>query len=292
MNLYYSDRYVQSSTAFDTTRKARWVADSYADDPSVTLVAPRPLTVEDLYPVHTPTYINAIRTGFPAGLASSSGFDWDARTFDRVCASNGGVVQAVWDALAYGRNVGSLSSGLHHAYTDQGGGFCTFNGLALAAHAVKDAGVGVLILDLDAHNGGGTHSLVESLPNVVHLDLSLSDFDGYPSPKGLSTLDVVTDVDEYFWTLGARLRRLNGASFGVVIYNAGVDVYPTLSAKDIQVREHLVFEWANARKIPVAFVLAGGYTGWANLSQDQLVNLHRLTVNAAAEHRFDIRRAS
>ena len=44
-------------------------------------------------------------------------------------------------------------------------------------------------------------------------------------------------------------------------------------------REELVFSMAGTT--PVAFVLAGGYTG-SSMSNDQLVDLHRLTVSAAA----------
>ena len=74
-----------------------------------------------------------------------------------VCASNGGAVAAARAARA-GGVAGSLSSGLHHAGRDRGAGFCTFNGLVLAARAALSEGAArVLVLDLDAHCGGGTH---------------------------------------------------------------------------------------------------------------------------------------
>jgi hypothetical protein len=46
-------------------------------------------------------------------------------------------------------------------------------------------------------------------------------------------------------------------------------------------RERLVFDWCRNRQVPIAFVLAGGYVG-ERLSQDDLVDLHRLTLAAAA----------
>jgi hypothetical protein len=46
-------------------------------------------------------------------------------------------------------------------------------------------------------------------------------------------------------------------------------------------RERLVFEWCEERKLPVAFVLAGGYIG-DHLNEEGLVNLHRLTLSTAA----------
>ena len=61
------------------------------------------------------------------------------------------------------RHAGALSSGLHHASTERGNGFCTFNGLALAARALMDGGANhVLILDLDAHCEGGTYEIVHN----------------------------------------------------------------------------------------------------------------------------------
>ena len=290
MNVYYSPAYTQSRTNFDTTRKAQWIVDHLARYPmaGITLIAPTPLTINHLLSVHTPEYVHALRTGHPESLAGSSGFAWDDQTLEAVCASNGGVVDAVTRALTSKEHAGSLSSGLHHAYAEHGGGFCTVNGLAVAARAYPDHRM--LILDLDAHCGGGTYSLIRQLPNVTHLDICTTVYDEYfvdyridqaMTPQSLSSFDVVDQPDMYFERLAYRLGALEVMNYDVVVYNAGMDVYPTLSARDIQIREHLVFAWANARRIPVAFVLAGGYTGPC-LTQAQLVRLHLLTVEAAA----------
>src|SRR6185369_4139490 len=110
--------------------------------------------------------------------AESQGFSWDPGLWRMVLASNGGVVAAARAALQDGV-AGSLSSGLHHARHERGAGFCTFNGLALAARAALDAGAGsVLILDLDAHCGGGTTSLIEREPRIWQSDVSVSGLDG------------------------------------------------------------------------------------------------------------------
>ena len=47
-------------------------------------------------------------------------------------------------------------------------------------------------------------------------------------------------------------------------------------------REDLVFSWCRDRKLPIAFVLAGGYIG-PGLDQDRLVALHRITLTAASD---------
>jgi len=156
VNVFYSPLYTSSAHAFDTTRKAKWIADSLERSPidGVTLVEPPSLTWDQLTRVHDSEYIRAVQTGVPRSLAESQGFTWDAGLWTMVLASNGGAVAAALDALRHGR-AGSLSSGLHHARRGGGAGFCTFNGLAISAREAPAAGVGpVLILDLDAHCAG------------------------------------------------------------------------------------------------------------------------------------------
>ena len=43
-----------------------------------------------------------------------------------------------------------------------------------------------------------------------------------------------------------------------------------------------MFDWCRQQEVPIAFVLAGGYTG-PRLDEDGLVALHRLTLSAASE---------
>jgi hypothetical protein len=56
---------------------------------------------------------------------------------------------------------------------------------------------------------------------------------------------------------------------------------PGITLATLAARERMVFEWARRAGVPIAFVLAGGYTG-ARLSEAGLVDLHRLTLAAAA----------
>jgi len=91
-------------------------------------------------------------------------------------------------------------------------GVCTFNGITLAAHAVLVAGATqVLILDLDAHGGGGTDSIVHEWPGVVQLDIAVSGLDRYvPNTARGSTLELVREADRYVPTLQHRLTGLSG----------------------------------------------------------------------------------
>ena len=60
-------------------------------------------------------------------------------------------------ALAHGLAC-NTAGGSHHAAADYGAGFCIFNDVAVAAHALLAEGaVGqILVVDLDVHQGDGT----------------------------------------------------------------------------------------------------------------------------------------
>ncbi len=289
MKLFYNQNYVCAGYAFDTTRKAGSIAASLERRPmsGVEIVSPEPATRAQLREIHEDGYIEAVRTGSPRVLAESQGFEWDAGVWESVLASTGGVVAAARQALADGTS-GTLSSGLHHAGRGAGTGFCTFNGLALAALAAhRETGGRVLILDLDAHCGGGTHEIVGRLPWIRCLDVSVSAFDVY-RPAGANTLDLVNDPARYLETIGRRLAEC-GRDYGLCLYNAGMDPFEGgclggLAGIDREVlrrREQLVFDWCRASGIPAAFTIAGGYAGQF-FGTDELVDLHRLTIASAA----------
>jgi acetoin utilization deacetylase AcuC-like enzyme len=291
--IYYSPDYTLAGYSFDTTRKASWVAESLRERPiqGVRLVEPRPLTAREVSIVHSRTYVNAVRTGQPRRLAESQGFGWDPGLWPMVLASNGGAVAAALDALRSSGVAGSLSSGLHHAKRDCGDGFCTFNGLALAARAAQSAGAArLLIIDLDAHCGGGTHELLADDPAIEQLDVAVDGFDFYSTARADWTLDLVDEADDYLPTVRRRLdeRSASTAGISLVLYNAGMDPFggsavgglPGITAEILAERERLVFDWCRSHSLPVAFVLAGGYASGQG-AQAELVELHRLTIEAA-----------
>jgi len=290
--LFYSPKYVGSGFAFDTTRKAKWIADSlgHSPVPGIEMAEPASLSEDQVAAVHSRDYVQAVRTGFPRELAESQGFSWDAGLWPMVLASNGGAVAAALAALEDGV-AGSLSSGLHHAGRGSGAGFCTFNGLVIAALESLLAGAeSVLILDLDAHCGGGTASLIADDHRIWQLDVSVSTYDHYESSDRIH-LDLVRNSNEYLSIVQQRLGDLDrrGVKFSLCLYNAGMDPFEGCSTGGIsgithellREREQIVFEWCMSRGLPVAFVLAGGYVG-PRLDQRGLVDLHRLTISEAA----------
>ncbi|MBP9757243.1 MAG: hypothetical protein KBD06_01450 [Candidatus Pacebacteria bacterium] len=290
MRLFYSGDYVRAEHGFDTTRKSQWIAESLITDPinGVEIVAPQPADVKDLEKIHDPRYVNAVVSGQPRKLAESQSFPWDEGIFHAACASTGGVVAAVEAALTDGV-AGSLSSGLHHANYSHGKGNCTFNGLALATlHAQECGARSVLIVDADAHFGGGTHSLVYNIPGVTHVDISTNVYDAYV-PRNGNVIRLILRAKSYLPTLEHMLARAALLPrFDLCIYNAGMDPHELCShgglrgitAGVLRERECIVFEWCAKRSVPVAFVIAGGYVS-RRLSKAGLVGLHRTTIEAA-----------
>lgn len=273
MRTYYSTRYVLAAHDFETTRKARWVADSLTDLPiaGVELVAPEPLTESQVASVHAPEYVTAVRTGQPRALAESQGFRWDPQLFQMVLASNGGVVAAAFEALQHGVS-GSLSSGLHHAGHARGAGFCTFNGLAITALKLLSEGLvqRVLILDCDQHLGDGTDDILTKL-NAFDRVNNASLGRRFKRPK---------DAKPYL----AKVRELANSfsDYGLVLYQASADVHVNdplggvLTTEQMIERDRIVFEAARSSGVPLAWNLAGGY-------QDPVANVVVLHVNTMRE---------
>ena len=286
--VFWSEDYVVAGIGFETTVKSKDVAESLLQQPiaGVRVVAPRPATVAEVTAVHDPDYVRALEEGDPSGLAASNGIGWDPGLLDGVLASTGGVRDAVLLALAERVHTGSLSSGLHHARFGEGAGFCTINGIVVAARAALAAGARrVLIVDFDAHCGGGTASLIEDLSGVEQIDVSVVPYDFYSSRDGARL--TLADADECLDACRLALAGVrNPEEIDVVIYNAGMDPHEGaggligITTDVLAEREGLFFDWAEEHGLPVAFVLAGGYLQGVGL--DELVGLHRLTIRQAA----------
>lgn len=290
METFYNNDYAASRHAFDTTRKAQHLAAALTTTPvrGVRLSDPSGWygATDDLIErLHSPAYVRAVRTGEPRHLAEAQGFLWDRGIYTMARAHNAGLVAAV-DAVTTGTAAcaGSLSSGLHHARADGGAGFCTFNGLAVAAHHAHDLGVRqILVLDFDAHGGGGTWSMTRDV-TVAQIDVSVNGFDGW-HPEGDPRSRVIrSTVNHYISDITAALDHASdSATWEIVLYNAGMDPANSgVSADDLALREQLVAQWAASTQTPVVFALAGGYT-WGGMTMEDVVGLHRLTIEAFAQ---------
>ena len=290
-NVYWNQNYVASEYEFDTTRKsAELAAVIDAGATPATLVDPVSFTdqaADLIKAVHTREYVSAVNSGRPEALAESQGFAWDPMIPTMAIAHSSGLVAAVTEVLggsgsspgaSANRVAASLSSGLHHARADRGNGFCTFNGLVVAAHAALGLGAQrVLVLDLDAHCGGGTRSMTDPT-SVIQIDVSTIPFDRW-EPSGFDSL-VMANANDYLERVTEALALADQAGpFDLVLYNAGMDPSDSgVTATQLHQREQMVAEWADRHDHRLVYALAGGYTN--HLTMDELVELHKLTVDA------------
>jgi acetoin utilization deacetylase AcuC-like enzyme len=293
VNIFFDQAFTLLSHSFETTRKAAWIAESMRENPipGVDIQQPKALEKSDLMEVHSVEYVEALESGDPRQLAESHGFPWEPNLFPMVLSTSGGVVAAVEAARRCGIS-GSLSTGLHHARRAMGKGFCAVNGLAIAAKKALRAGCQrVLILDMDAHCGGGTQDCISNESKVFQVDLSVHPFDRY-QPAHNSHLVMVDHGADYLTCIEHELETLASRDMGfdLCLYNAGMDPFEFcphgglegVSKRVLLERERMVFRWCLRQRIPVAFVIAGGYLG-GRLERQDLVGLHRMTIEAAAE---------
>lgn len=222
--------------------------------------------------VHTPDYIDRVlnlqlsadefrRVGFPSGRPY----------IERALASVEGTLSATREILEHGQLCsGVLAGGTHHAFSDRGEGYCTFNDIAVsAAFALRHSKDRILIVDLDAHQGNGTASIFQGEPRVFTFSMHAEE--NYPRQKERSSLDIGlplgTSDSKYMQLLTEHLPViLEGFKPDLVFFQSGVDVLGAdrfgrlgLTSWGQYQRDSLVFECCFARRIPCIITLGGGY---------------------------------
>ena len=294
MTIYWDNKYVAPEHAFDTTRKSELVADliiKSEDTTGISLAAPEMEFLgkaESLIEIlHDEKYVAALRTGVPYSLASSNGFEWDEGIWDMAVHSTAGILNAIYETekRPFGSVNGSLSSGLHHADNKEGLGFCTVNGLAVGAyyaHTEGHAKKKVLIIDFDAHCGGGTMSFITSLGMdwVDQIDLSTNAFDSYVATGNHELVIHRGNEQSYLQEAWSLLDGVNWDDYDLVLYNAGIDPHPTISTKGLAERDELVFNRIFHETLPCVFLLAGGYTSSYG-TMEEVADTHFNTVLAS-----------
>jgi acetoin utilization deacetylase AcuC-like enzyme len=104
--------------------------------------------VEVIKRTHDPEYVDAVINGtLSAAVQRRIGFPWSEGFVRRTLGSAGSTLAATEEALLSGWS-GTLSGGTHHAFRDEGSGFCVFNDIAIAANELLNGHVG-------AHVGAG-----------------------------------------------------------------------------------------------------------------------------------------
>lgn len=267
---------------------------------------PERATREELLRVHTANYLDRLTAGqLSETEIRRLGFPWSPQLVERSYRAVGGTLGATRAALAHGVAM-NLAGGTHHAFPDHGEGFCVFNDVAVAIRAQLASGdiARAAVIDLDVHQGNGTHAIFAG-DQRVHT-FSMHGERNYPYREGPPMIDPADghryglrvpgtrDVDlpegcgdeEYLDTLAAELPRvLAAARPDLVVYLAGADPHEgdrlgrmKLTFDGLARRDAFVLESCREVGIPVAIVIAGGY----GRDVRDTVRIHTTTARIAA----------
>jgi len=196
------------------------------------------------------------------------GFPVTAVVARRAAVVPGGTLLAARLALAHGF-AANTAGGSHHALADTGAGYCVFNDLAIAAVRLAEEGLRVVVVDVDVHQGDGTAALTAGRPGIATYSIHAEK--NFPARKARSTLDVplpdAVDDAGYLAVLEQTLAPfLDAHSPDLILYQAGVDPFVGdrlgrlgVSEPGLIARERLVAGLAQARGLPLASTVGGGY---------------------------------
>ena len=238
--------------------------------PNLQVRAPVPVTREQLCLAHEADFVDGVLS-----LRRTNGFGTrSAEVVASLPYTSGALFTAARWALEVRGAVAAPVSGFHHACWASAGGYCTFNGLMVAALALRaeHPGLRVGILDYDYHYGNGTDDILDRLgrEGIVHVTAG-------------ERWQREADARAFLENIPRDLAAM--ADCDLVLYQAGADPHIDdplggfLTTPQLALRDWRVFAGLRERGIPVAWDLAGGY-------QDPLakvVGIHVNTMRAVIE---------
>jgi acetoin utilization deacetylase AcuC-like enzyme len=273
---------------------------------------------DDILLVHTPDYVNKLRTGtLSAREELTLEVPYSRDLVDAFWLAAGGSILAAQQALADRVSV-NIGGGFHHAFPDHGEGFCMIHDVAVAIRRLQRDGEirTAMTVDCDVHQGNGTavifaakpapgdplpsasgsplatHGIRRKNPNASDVfTISLHQHNNYPQWKPPSSIDVdlpdgIGDEEYLSWLDNALSSGLRQSEPDLLCYIAGADPYKedqlgglSLTIEGLKKRDGLVFRVAQARNIPVMVTFAGGYAQ----NVEDTVTIHTNTVIAAKE---------
>jgi acetoin utilization deacetylase AcuC-like enzyme len=260
-------------------------------DQPLDLQIPQPASDEDILRVHDPGYIQRLFKGeLTAKEIRRVGLPWSPQIVQRARYSAGGTIAACRAALDDGI-AANLGGGTHHAFRDQGQGYCWLNDSVIAARAMQAEGRAekILIIDGDVHQGNGTAAIAGNDPSIF--TFSIHGKNNFPYHKETSDLDIeLADGTEDAAYLDALRKGLAASTRNfipeVAIYLAGADPYENdrfgrlaLTKAGLAHRDRLVFEHLGKTGLPVAVTMGGGYAPDVR----DIVDIHMQTIVSALE---------
>jgi len=278
------------------------------------VIEPPPATWEELARVHTPEYLEKMRTGrMSAADVAQLELPWSAAMVEGFRVMVGGTIQAAriacgvrdgLKAVPYSVPAGHelptapqddvvchIGGGLHHAFPNHGEGFCPFNDVAVAVRDLQSRGIErTAIVDLDVHHGNGTAFIFNpgGGNNAGVFTFSMHQQHNYPMWKPAGTLDIglpdgAGDA-RFLSALEQALPAVMASQPQCVFYLAGADPYEDdqlgglrLTREGLRERDRLVIETVLGAGVPLVVTLAGGYARHI----EDTVAIHAATIEEA-----------
>ena len=222
---------------------------------------PQPATDLDILLVHTPDYVQKLKTGtLSPREAQELEIPFSPELVNAFWLAAGGSILAARQCLTDRVSI-SIGGGFHHAFPDHGEGFCMIHDVAVAIRRMQrdDKIRTAMTVDCDAHQGNGTAAIfagtrtasallpsssastVEQPANAplgkmrgAHagevFTISLHQHNNYPLWKPPSSIDVDlpdgTGDDDYLaWLDNALSSGLRQFEPDMICYVAGADPY-------------------------------------------------------------------
>lgn len=255
--VFYTEAMVADGRTSPSAKKPKAVVEAWEEEFPGQIEVRRPAlaTIEKLSLAHDREFVENVLS-----LREHNGFGTRSKEVARSLPyTTGAMVTATIEACLNQRVACAPVSGFHHAGWDTASGFCTFNGLVVAAQVARltSHAQRVGILDCDQHYGNGTDEIIRKLDLgrwILHWTAGGEGF-GHRTEHAQDFLDELPEV----------LTRMKKAGCEVALYQAGADPHVDdplggfLTDEQLQERDRIVFSTCRELRLPVAWDLAGGY---------------------------------
>ncbi|HEV8474487.1 MAG TPA: acetoin utilization protein AcuC [Methylomirabilota bacterium] len=148
--------------------------------PGSRIVAPEPAAEADIARYHTREYLDVLKRAdsgqepadgalYGLGLGDNPVFRGLWETAQLVAA--GSLMAADLVARGEADRAFHFAGGLHHAFPNRASGFCYVNDAVLAILRLREHGLRVAYIDIDAHHGDGVQHAFYGDPNVLTISV-------------------------------------------------------------------------------------------------------------------------
>jgi len=237
------------------------------------IMEPKEASRSELTMAHDPYYVdNFLNQNLTEKEVKRIGLTpWTPEIIPRTLLLVGGAISALERVVNHGGIAGNMAGGTHHAHFDFGSGYCIFNDLAVCSMiAIKKYGISkIAILDFDVHQGDGTATILQNVPEV--LTISIHCKQNFPFRKSISDYDLElppkAEDAAYLKMVRKALELTTEFEPELILFQAGVDGLTTdslgklnVSREGMKLRNDLVFDYVIRDSIPTVVFMGGGYS--------------------------------